>query len=124
MNRILKKQAGVTLMEVMVSMLVFALGMLMMIPMVATSITGNETSQLTDRVMQDVQNVVEAYKAGALADWGMDYDTGGSYRHIMWWTTETDPPTANLHVLVVEVMWEDSQQQYHFRQIKTYIYRK
>ncbi len=111
------------MLEVMVGMLVFSLGMLLMIPMVATSITGNEIADNNDRVMQDVQNIVEAYKAGAIPSWGMEYDME-SYRHTMWWTTDTEPPTANLEVLVVELMWEDSQMQYHFRQVRTYIYRK
>ena len=123
MKIFLQNQDGISLLEVMVGMLVFSLGMLMMIPMVATSITGNETSTNTDRVMQDVQNIVEAFKAGALPDYGMDYDME-TYRHTMWWTTDTEPPTANMKVLVVEVMWEDTQMQYHFRQIKTFIYRK
>ena len=123
MNILIRNQTGISLLEVMIGMLVFSLGMLMMIPMVATSITGNETSDNTDRVMQDVQNIVEAYKAGALPDWGMEYDME-TYRHTMWWTTDTDPPTQNLQVLIVEVMWEDNQMNYHFRQVKTFIYRK
>lgn len=123
MIKLMRSRAGISLLEVMVGMLVFSLGMLLMIPMVATSITGNETSELNDRVMQDVQNIVEAFKAGAIPDWGMEYDME-TYRHTMWWITDTDPPTANLDVLVVEVMWEDNQQQYHFRQVKTFVYRK
>lgn len=123
MKILIRNQTGISMLEVMVGMLVFSLGMLLMIPMVATSITGNEIADNNDRVMQDVQNIVEAYKAGAIPSWGMEYDME-SYRHTMWWTTDTEPPTANLEVLVVELMWEDSQMQYHFRQVRTYIYRK
>jgi Tfp pilus assembly protein PilV len=123
MIKLMRSQAGISLLEVMVGMLVFSLGMLLMIPMVATSITGNETSKHNDRVLQDVQNIVEAFKAGAIPDWGMEYDIE-THRHAMWWITDTDPPTANLDVLVVEVMWEDTQQQYHVRQVKTFVYRK
>jgi len=123
MKILIRKQTGISLLEVMVGMLVFSLGMLLMIPMVATSITGNEIADNNDRVMQDIQNIVEAYKAGAIPSSGMEYDME-NYRHTMWWTTDTEPPTANLEVLVVELMWEDSQMQYHFRQVKTYIYRK
>jgi Tfp pilus assembly protein PilV len=123
MKILIRNQTGISLLEVMVGMLIFSLGMLLMIPMVATSITGNETSRYTDRMMEDVQNIVEAYKAGALPDWGMEYDMQ-NYRHVMWWTTDTEPPTANMKVLVVELMWEDTNAQYHFQQFKTYIYRR
>lgn len=119
----IRSQTGISLLEVMIGMLIFSLGMLLMIPMVTTSITANEVSRHNDRVLEDVQNIVEAYKAGAIPSWGMEYDME-TYRHTMWWTTETDPPTPNLEVLVVEVMWEDTQMQYHFRQVKTYVYRK
>lgn len=116
----LKNQQGVTLLEVMIGMLVFSLGMMMMIPMVVTSIAGNAIADDNDAVMQDVQNVIEAFKADALPPSGMDYEPE-THRYVMWWT---EPVTTNLEKLNIEIMWEDKQMQFHSRRVSTYVYRR
>ncbi len=123
MIRVIRNEDGISLIEVLVGMLVFSLGMLLLVPMVVTSITGNQMSRDTDRVIEEMQNVVEAFKAGGIPDNGMEYDleTG---RHLYWWIQQTDPPTANLNELVVEVMWEDPNGEFHYKQLKSYVYRK
>ena len=123
MKKTLRNQKGISLLEVMIGMLVFSLGMLMLIPMVVTSIVGNQTAHENDMVMQDMQNVVEAFKAGALPASGLDYSTE-PHRYVMWWTQPTNPPTPNVEQLNVEVMWEDSKMQSHFRRVSTFVYRK
>jgi len=113
-------QEGISLLEVMVGMLVFSLGMLLMIPMIATSISGNEIAHNNDMVMQDIQEVVEAFKAKGLPDAGSLYSEE-TERYTMWWV---QPITANLNQLNVEVVWIDNRMEYHFRRVSTYIYEK
>lgn len=123
MNKILRSEKGISLLEVMVGMLVFSLGMLLLIPMVVTSITGNEVAHKNDMAMQDVQNVVEAFKAKALPTAGADFEYE-SNRYVSWWTQPLEPPVPNVEQLNVDVMWEDTQMQYHFRRVTTYVYDK
>ena len=123
MHKILRSEKGISLLEVMVGMLVFSLGMLLLIPMVVTSITGNDTARKTDMVLQDVQNIVEGYKAKALPEAGSVYDAE-SQRYVTWWTQPLEPPVSNIEQLNVDVVWEDTQMQYHFRRVSTFIYDK
>ncbi len=123
MINVIRRQEGISLIEVLVGMLVFSLGMLLLIPMVVTSITGNQTARNTDRAMEDLQNVVEAFKAGGIPDNGMEYDVETG-RHVYWWIQETDPPTENLNELVVEIQWEDPNGDFHYKRLKSYVYRK
>ncbi len=116
----LRSQKGITLLEVMVGMLVFSLGMLLMVPMIATSIKGNEAAHDNDLVMQEVQSIVEAFKANGIPANGTEYNTE-KQRYISWYTESV---AANLEKLNVDVTWEDGQMQYHNRRISTYIYRK
>jgi len=120
MNRLLRNQKGMTLLEVMVGMLVFALGMLMLVPMVVTSTTGNVRAHETDMTMQDVQQIVEAFKARGVSASGSQYNEE-THRYLTWWT---EAVTANLEQLNVDVTWIDSQEGYHFRRVSTYVYRK
>jgi len=113
-------QEGFSLLEVMIGMLVFSLGMLLLIPMVVTSISGNEAAHNNDMVLQDIQKVVEAYKARGLPDAGSIYGEGTD-RYTTWWV---QPITANLNQLNVEVTWFDQRMQYHFRRVSTFIYQK
>jgi len=123
MIKTLQNEKGISLLEVMVGMLIFSLGMLLLIPMVVTSITGNEIARKNDMAMQDVQNIVEAYKAESLPETGSLYDIE-SQRYVTWWTQPLEPPVPNVEQLNVDVMWEDTQMQYHFRRVSTYIYDK
>jgi len=120
MHKALHNQRGITLLEVMVGMLVFSLGMLMLIPMVVTSVTGNVIAHDTDMVMQDVQKIVEAFKAKGLATSGTEYSED-THRYLTW---STQTVTANLEQLNVDVSWYDAQEGYHFRRVSTYVYRK
>ena len=109
-----------SLLEVMIGMLVFSLGMLMLVPMVVTSITGNVVAHDTDLVMQDVQRITEAFKARGVAASGSQYSEE-THRYLTW---STQTIIANLEQLNVDVTWYDAQEGYHFRRISTYVYRK
>ena len=120
MKKVLRNQRGISLLEVMIGMLVFALGMLLLIPMVVTSIKGNQTARQNDMVMQDVQKIVEAFKADGLSTTGYEYSME-TERYLSWYT---QPVTANLEQLNVDVMWFGDNYDYHFRRVSTYVYRR
>jgi prepilin-type N-terminal cleavage/methylation domain-containing protein len=55
-------QEGFTLLEVMVSMVIFATGLLMMMPMIVTSIKGNVFADMTTKAAHHIQAKIEEIK--------------------------------------------------------------
>lgn len=110
----LTRNKGFSLIEAMVGLVVFAIGVLMLIPMIVLSIQGNEyatkatcASQLAQAKMEELRNRNVIYSSQDIV--------GNMTRS---WTVED--AGSNLKKLTVMVTWTDQDNRPHQVEIITY----
>ncbi len=107
-------ESGFTLLEVMVSMVIFATGLLMMIPMIVTSIKGNVFADMTTKAAHHIQAKIEEIKNTHSFTSGYDYPEGMTRT----WTVE-DYGTR-LKKITVQMNWLDKDSLQHNNVVITY----
>jgi len=101
MMKITKNKKGFTLLEVMVGMVILAVGMLMLLPMMVVSMQANDFARNFTEASMLIKEKMEELKNMSLPISGAD--SVGSVSRV--WTV-TDA-TANLKKLVVNINWTD-----------------
>ena len=107
-------QEGFTLLEVMVSMVIFATGLLMMVPMIVTSIKGNVFADMTTKAAHHIQAKIEEIKN--THDFTSGYDNPEGM--IRTWTI-ADYGTR-LKKITVQMNWLDKDSLEHNNVVITY----
>ena len=105
---------GVTLLEVMVSMIIFATGLMMMIPLIVTSIKGNEFADRTTRAAHHIQAKIEKIKNTHDFTSGEDSPDGMTRT----WTVENSG--TRLKKITVQMTWLDEDGRQHDNTVVTY----
>jgi prepilin-type N-terminal cleavage/methylation domain-containing protein len=108
-------EKGFTLLEVMSSLVIFATGLLMMIPMIVTSMKGNVFADLTTRAAHHIQAKIEEIKNTHNWNSGYDYPETGMTRT---WTIQN--AAANLKQITVQMTWYDQDSLQHDNVVITY----
>ena len=106
---------GFTLLEVMVSMVIFATGLLMMVPMIVTSIKGNVFADMTTKAAHYIQAKIEEIKNTHDFTSGSDSPETGMTRT---WTVE-DYGTR-LKKITLQMNWLDKDSLEHNNVVITY----
>lgn len=110
----LRKKEGFSLIEVMMSLLVFTIGMLMLVPMMVLSIQGNEYASKATYASQLAQAKIEELKNRNVIYSSQDV-VGLMTRS---WTVEDE--SSSLKKLTVSVTWVDQDNRQHQVEIITY----
>ncbi len=101
----LKKSDGFTLLEVMIGLIIFSLGMLLLGSLTVVALRGNTWSNKTTQVVQLMRDKIEDFRDADVADMANGSDAvNGLNRQ---WTFEDI--TTNLKKITVVVSWEDRQ---------------
>lgn len=108
------REEGFTILEVMVSMIIFATGLLMLVPMIVTSQKGNTFADWTTRAGHDIQAKIEEIKNTHNFTSGHDHPEGMTRT----WTIE-DYNTF-LKKIKVEMAWLDKDSLEHHNVTVTY----
>jgi prepilin-type N-terminal cleavage/methylation domain-containing protein len=108
------KERGFTLLEVVVSMVIFATGLLMLVPMIVTSQKGNVFADWTTRAAHHIQAKIEEIKNTHNFTSGHDNPEGMTRT----WTVE-DYSTF-LKKITVEMTWRDKTSLEHHNVTVTY----
>jgi len=107
-------QEGFTLLEVMVSMLIFATGLLMMVPMIITSMKGNEFADMTTRAAHHIQVKIEEIKNTH------DFTSGSDSPEGMTRTWTVEDYGTRLKKITVQMTWLDKDSLQHNNVVITY----
>jgi Tfp pilus assembly protein PilV len=110
----LKSKKGISLIEVLASMVVFALGLLMLVPLMLASITANEFADDMSKATLYAQQKIEVLKNTSALNSGSDVIDGMNRA----WTVED--VATNLKRLTVTVNWQDVRNRQH--QVRTITY--
>ena len=113
-KRIAVGDRGLTLLEVLASMVIFATGLLMMVPMIVTSIKGNEFADMTTMAAHHIQAKMEEIKNTHVFTSGSDSPDGMSRV----WTVE-DYGTR-LKKITLQMNWLDEDSLQHNNVVVTY----
>jgi type IV pilus assembly protein PilV len=108
MRHLPNDQKGFSLIEVLISMTIFAIGVLALAQMQITAIRGNAFSSATTDGTTLAQDRIEQlmnspYDDGALAEGNHGPDTQGVYN--VSWDVANDSPVANTKTVNVSVTW-------------------
>ena len=127
MKKIFKKlnSDGFTILEVMVGLVIFSIGLLTLLSMIAVSISGNAWSDKTTDSVQMVRKTIEGAKntpAAYLDNYGYE-DEDGIFRH---WTIEDAVADggAVLKKITVWVYWTDDLNRSQYTSTTTYFQPK
>jgi len=101
----LRKTDGFTLLEVMMGLIIFSLGMLLLGSMTVVALRGNTWSGKTTEVVQAMRDKIEDFRHAPVADMVCGADAVGSLSRT--WTFED--LATNLKKITVVVSWEDEQ---------------
>jgi Tfp pilus assembly protein PilV len=101
----IKKTDGFTILEVMVGMIIFTLGMLLLSSLTVVALRGNTWSDKTSQVVQAMRDKIEDYRHADVADMINGEDAVNGLRRT--WTFQD--LSANLKEITVVVSWEDRQ---------------
>jgi prepilin-type N-terminal cleavage/methylation domain-containing protein len=115
LNAVPSGERGFSLLEVMSSMVIFATGLLMMIPMIVTSMKGNIFADMTTRAAHHIQAKIEEIKNTHNWSSGSDYPETGMTRT---WTVQD--AAANLKKITVQMNWYDQDSLQHDNVVVTY----
>jgi Tfp pilus assembly protein PilV len=107
-------QGGLTLLEVLASMVIFATGLLMMMPLIVTSIKGNEFADMTTLAAHHIQAKMEEIKNTHVFTSGSDSPDGMSRV----WTVENYG--TRLKKITVLMNWQDEDGLQHNTVVVTY----
>lgn len=109
-----KRSEGFTLLEVLVSMIIFATGLLMLIPMTITSTRGNEWADRTTKAAHHIQATIEGIKNTHNWTSGSDSPEGMTRT----WTIEDYG--SYLKKVIVRMTWLDKDSTLHRDSVITY----
>jgi prepilin-type N-terminal cleavage/methylation domain-containing protein len=109
-----KGKEGFTLLEVMVSMIIFATGLLMTVPMIVTSIKGNVFADMTTKAAHHIQAKIEEIKN--THDFTSGYDNPEGMTRT--WTVEDFG--TRLKKITVQMTWLDKDSLEHNNIVMTY----
>jgi prepilin-type N-terminal cleavage/methylation domain-containing protein len=112
--RIIGSKKGITLLEVMASMVIFSIGLLMLVPLMMVTITANDSANDMSRATLFVQQKLEQLRNSSVLTSGSDTVESMSRN----WTVET--VTSNLKKITVNVTWQDDMNRVHHVQTITY----
>ncbi|HEQ99761.1 MAG TPA: type II secretion system protein [candidate division Zixibacteria bacterium] len=109
MKKIRKKldYRGFTLLEVMMGLVIFSIGLLTLLSMLVISISGNAWSEKTTETVQMVRKTIETIKntpESQLEYYGYE-DEDGIFRH--WYIQDLTEDQTNVKMLTVWVYWND-----------------
>jgi prepilin-type N-terminal cleavage/methylation domain-containing protein len=101
----LRNADGFTLLEVMIGLIIFSLGMLLLSSMLVVALRGNTWSNKTTQVVQAMRDKIEEYRHADVSTMvnGSDVVNGLGRS----WNFED--LTSNLKKITVAVSWEDQQ---------------
>lgn len=114
MFRKIRKKEGFSLIEVMMSLLVFTIGMLMLVPMIVLSIQGNEYASKSTYASQLAQAKIEELKNRNVVYTSEDIVSGMKREWIV------EDVSTSLKKLTVRVTWLDQDNDEHQVEIITY----
>jgi prepilin-type N-terminal cleavage/methylation domain-containing protein len=109
-----RKSKGFSMIEVLVSMIIFAAGLLMLAPMIITSLRGNEWADMTTKAAHNIHAKIEEIKNTHNWTSGNDSPTGMNRT----WTVEDYG--SFLKKIVVGITWLDKDSTLHRDSIMTY----
>ncbi len=112
--RLIRSKKGITLIEVMASMVIFSVGLLMLVPLMMVTITANDSANDMSRATLFAQQKLEELRSASVLASGSDTIENMSRT----WTVET--VTSNLKKLTVNVTWQDQMNKAHHVQTITY----
>ena len=112
--RFIRSKKGITLLEVMASMVIFSLGLLMLVPLMMVTITANDSANDMSRATLFAQQKLEELRNASVLASGSDSIENMSRT----WTVETI--TSNLKKITVNVTWQDEMNRAHHVQTITY----
>jgi prepilin-type N-terminal cleavage/methylation domain-containing protein len=112
--RFIRSKKGITLLEVMASMVIFSLGLLMLVPLMMVTITANDFANDMSRATLFAQQKLEELRNASVLASGSDSIENMSRT----WTVETI--TSNLKKITVNVTWQDEMNRAHHVQTITY----
>lgn len=115
MRKIKANQKGFTLIEVMAGMIVLSLGLLLLLPMVVTSMQANDFARGSTEVSMYMKDKMEELKNMNPPSSGAD--TVGTVAR-RWTVTSLNP---NLYQLDVTISWHDRNSRYHRNTISSYM---
>jgi len=109
-----KGSKGISMIEVLVSMIIFAAGLLMLAPMIITSLRGNEWADMTTKAAHNIHAKIEGIKN--THDWTSGHDNPQGMTRT--WTVEGYG--SFLKKIVVKMTWMDKDSTLHRDSIMTY----
>ncbi|HVP35392.1 MAG TPA: prepilin-type N-terminal cleavage/methylation domain-containing protein [Terriglobales bacterium] len=112
--RFIQSEKGITLLEVMASMVIFSLGLLMLVPLMLATITANDSANDMSRATLFAQQKLEQLRSASILASGNDTIEDMSRT----WTVET--VTSSLKKITVNVTWQDQMSKSHHVQTITY----
>jgi len=117
--RLHERVLGITLIEVLASMIILSLGLLTLLPMATLSIDANVQARDTDRVIAHIQNKIEELRNTKVINSGMEIDSVSGMQ-TQWWS-ETEP--NDIEKVIVEVTWKDDAYVERRQRGVTYMYK-
>ena len=118
MMKIKKDQAGFTLIEVMAGMLIISLGLLLLLPMMVTSMQANDFARGSSEASMMIKDKMEDLKNTALPISGAD-SVGMASR--TWTITDLG---NNLIQLDVNITWTDRNGRAHNNNVMSYMSKR
>ena len=116
-------QDGFTILEVMMGLVIFSIGLLTLLSMIVISIHGNAWSDKTTQAVQIVRQTIEEVKNTPYDDleWYSYEDDGKFFSH---YYLEEDYDQEELMKITVYVYWDDELQNPHYNQTTAYFQPK
>jgi prepilin-type N-terminal cleavage/methylation domain-containing protein len=105
---------GLSMIEVLVSMIIFATGLLMLAPLIITSLRGNEWADMTTKAAHNIHAKIEEIKN--THNWTSGHDSQAGM--VRTWTVEDYG--SFLKKIVVKMTWLDKDSTMHRDSIITY----
>lgn len=126
LKRIRKKidSSGFTILEVMIGLVIFSIGLLTLLSMIVISIGGNSWSDRTTQTVQMVRETIEGLKntpSDLLGYYGYE-DEGGIFRH--WYIEDSYDDNGDVKKVTVWVYWSDEFDRPQYTSTTTYFQPK
>jgi Tfp pilus assembly protein PilV len=108
---------GFTILEVMVGLIIFTLGLLLLTSMMAVSMQGNSRSKDTTQSAQMIREKIEQIKSNPATYLNSGSDAIGDFRR----SWDVSQVTPNLYSVTVRVVWTDVDQSDHACSTMAYV---
>ncbi|GAB4316939.1 MAG: hypothetical protein Kow0074_05220 [Candidatus Zixiibacteriota bacterium] len=118
-RRLYRSDHGITLIEVLASMIILSLGLLTLLPMATLSIDANNQARDTDWVISHIQNKIEELRNTDSIIAGISVDSASGMQ-TSWWTVDE---AQELKKVIVEVTWVDDANVERRHRGVTYMYK-